>query len=56
MKMDAFKTAKKVNKYLGYFCKKICHQELSKIDKSGHTTNDDWVLDAIKRLRAVLNA
>ena len=31
MKMDAFKTAKKVNKYLGYFCKKICHQELSKI-------------------------
>ena len=27
----------KVTKYLGYFCKKFCHQELSKIAQSGHT-------------------
>ena len=37
MKMDVFKTAQNVNIHLGYLCKKICHQELSKIPKSGHT-------------------
>ena len=37
MKMDAFKRAQKVNMHLGYFFKKICHQELSKIAQSGHT-------------------
>ena len=29
--------AQKVIKYLGYFGKKIRHQELSKIAQSGHT-------------------
>ena len=37
MNMDVFKTAQKVNIHLGYFCKKICLQELSKIARSGHT-------------------
>ena len=32
-----FKIAQKVAKYLSYFCKKICSQELSKIAESGHT-------------------
>ena len=27
MKMDVFKTAQQVNIHLGFFCKKICHQE-----------------------------
>ena len=31
-----FKIAQKVNKNLGNLCKKICHQELSKITQSGH--------------------
>ena len=29
----------KVNKYSGYFWKKICSQELPKIAQSGHTTS-----------------
>ena len=29
--------AYKVNKYLGYFCKKICSQDVLKIAQSGHT-------------------
>ena len=37
MKMDVFKTVLKVNIRLGYFCKKICHQELSKIAQYDHT-------------------
>ena len=40
-KMDVFKTPQKVNIYLGYFCKKVCHQELSKIAQSRHT--DCWI-------------
>ena len=36
MKMDVFKTAQQVNIHLGFFCKKICHQELLKIAQSGH--------------------
>ena len=40
MKMDVFKTAPKVYLNLGYFCKKICHRELSKIAQSGHTASD----------------
>ena len=35
--MDVFKTAQKFNIHLSYFCKKIYHQKLSKIAKSGHT-------------------
>ena len=27
----------KIHNYLSYFCKKICHQELSRIAQSGHT-------------------
>ena len=29
-----------VTEYLGYFCKEICHQELSKIAQSGHTARN----------------
>ena len=32
-----FKFVQMFDKYLGYFCTKICHQELSKIAQSGHT-------------------
>ena len=32
-----FKFYRKVTKYLGYFCKKICHQGLSKKFQSGLT-------------------
>ena len=28
-----------VNTHLGYFCKKICHLEVSKIVQSGHTVS-----------------
>ena len=31
-----------VAKYLGFFCKKLCSQELSKIAQSGHTDDDEW--------------
>ena len=34
-----FLNSPKVIKYSGYFCKKICCQELSKIAQSGHTVN-----------------
>ena len=36
-KCNAYTVAFKVLKYLGYFCSKICSQELSKIAQSGHT-------------------
>ena len=43
MKMDVFKAAQEVNIHLGYFSKKICHQELSKNIQSGHTVPiDTW--------------
>ena len=32
-----YKRAQKVTVHLGYFWKKICRQELSKIAQSGHT-------------------
>ena len=32
-----FKIAQNVAKYLDYFCKKICHKELSKITHSCNT-------------------
>ena len=32
----------KFAKYLGCFCKKFCHQELSKIAQSGHTDFSSW--------------
>ena len=32
-----FKIDRKTAKYLGYFWKKICHQDLSKLTQSGHT-------------------
>ena len=35
--MLKYKRAQKDNIHLGYFCKKICNQELSKIAHSGHT-------------------
>ena len=37
MKMDVCKTAQAARIHLDYLCKKICHRELSKIAKSGHT-------------------
>ena len=37
MKIDVFKIAQKVNIHLGHFYKRNSHQELSKIDQSGHT-------------------
>ena len=36
-KVMSFLKAQKVTKYLGYFCNKICYQELLKIAQSGHT-------------------
>ena len=36
-KSDVFETAKKFNKYLGYFCKRICCSERSYNALSGHT-------------------
>ena len=36
-KVTFFKIAQKVAQYLGYFGKKICHHEISKIAQSGHT-------------------
>ena len=33
----SFKIAQKVTQHFGIFCKKLCHQELSKIVQSGHT-------------------
>ena len=35
--MTCLKIALSITIYIGYFYKKICHQELSKIAKSGHT-------------------
>ena len=32
-----FKITQNVTKYLGYFCNKICYQELSRIAQSGPT-------------------
>ena len=32
-----FTTAQKDAKHLGYFCNKICYQEIQKIAQSGHT-------------------
>ena len=43
MTIDVFKTAQKVKIHLGYLCLKNCHQELTKIAKSGHT---GWHLPA----------
>ena len=36
-KSEIFNIAQRVSKYLRYFCKKICCQELSKMAQSGHT-------------------
>ena len=35
-----FTTTQKVTKHLGYFCIKICSQEIPKIAQSGHTVHD----------------
>ena len=35
MKVDVFKTAQKVYTHFGYFCKKICQLELSKLPNLG---------------------
>ena len=37
LKVTLFIIAQKVGKYLGYFCKKICCQDRSKVAQSGHT-------------------
>ena len=37
LKSDIFKNGPKVAKYLVYFYKKNCHQDLSKMAQSGHT-------------------
>ena len=42
-KVMSFLKAQKVTKYLGYFCKKICYQELLKIAQSGHMVGLDNV-------------
>ena len=34
-----FKIAQIFSPDLGYFCNKLCHQELSKIAQSGHTAD-----------------
>ena len=39
-KVILFNIAQKVTNVLGYFCKQICYQELSKIAQSGHTDGD----------------
>ena len=36
-KSSVFKIAQKVTKYSGYFWKKICHREITKIAQTGHT-------------------
>ena len=38
--MTFFIIGHKVAKYLGCFCKKNCHQSLSKVAQSGHTVSD----------------
>ena len=42
-KVVIFKIAQKVFSVLGYFCKQICCQELSKIAQSGHTEQDLYI-------------
>ena len=37
LKSAVFNMSSKAPKYLGYFLKKICHQEFSKIAQSGRT-------------------
>ena len=37
LKIDNLIIAQIVYKYLGYFCKKICLEELSKLAQFGHT-------------------
>ena len=37
LKVMLLKKPKQFSKYLGYFCNKICRQELSKIAQSGHS-------------------
>ena len=46
-KVMFFKIVHKVTKYLDYFCKKICCNELSKIAQSGHTGNRALCFSAI---------
>ena len=41
-KVMFFKIGQKVAKYFGYFCKKSCFQNLSKITQSGRTDGDQW--------------
>ena len=35
---------KKLQEYLGYFCKKICYQEVQKIAQSGQTDYDSRII------------
>ena len=41
-KVMFFKIGQKVAKYFGYFCKKSCLQNLSKITQFGRTDGDQW--------------
>ena len=47
LKDMGFKRAhSKVAEHLGYFCNKFCHQDVSKIAKSGHTVLKMFALDS----------
>ena len=39
LKFNGHQIVTKVDNYLGYFCKKFCHQELWRISESGHTVS-----------------
>ena len=42
--MPFFTTTYNVANYLGYFCKELCSQELSKITQSGHAVGGPELL------------
>ena len=42
-------------KYLGYFCKELCSQELSKIAQTGHTVDHLSISHSIVLLYSTFN-
>ena len=54
--MNVFKTAPKGILNLGYFCKNIFHQELSKIAQSGHTERYLLFKNQLEGLKSLLIA
>ena len=42
LKSDIFQNSPKIVNYLGYYCRKMCHQDLSKIAQSGHTVTTTY--------------